>query len=172
MPTSLISIVSAMALVGILALLAAPSFNAVTLDRNRAAVQELQYLVSLARERSASTGLFHGVRWDRDRASLEVIRADFTQSPPVVVETIHDPVTKQPARFTLPGGMALSPDAPFTFSTIGATDTLYFDAWGTPVNRQTGNHLQLTTGRMIVRAENWQGLVEIYPVSGRVVTSG
>lgn len=173
MPTTLISIVSSMALIGMLALLAVPSIESTTLDRYNATPKELEYLISLARDRSASTGFVHGVRWDRDSRTFDVVRADYAQTPPVIIETIPDPVSKQLARYVVPGEITVSPDAPFIFTFMGTVPltTLYFDAWGTPVNRVMGTNLQLQTGLITFRAGTWQGAVQVQPVTGRIVVN-
>lgn len=171
MPTSLISLVGAMVIVGIMALMAAPSLSSVDRDRHAAVLRQFEYLVTLARERSASTDIVHGVRWDRGSRTFDVIQADFAQSPPVVLGTAFDPVTKQPAQVVLPDHLRLSPDSPFTFATLGAVGTLYFDRHGTPVNRLTGNNLQLQSGQLRIEVEDWQGTITVQPVSGRVTVN-
>lgn len=171
MPTSLLSLLFALTVAGIIAATAAPGLSVVERERNAALLRQFEYLITLARELSASTDVVHGVRWDAAQRSFEVISADFTRSPPQVTGTPYDPVTRQPARLELPKHLQLAPDNPFVFTSLGAVGTLFFDSRGTPVNRVSGNHLQLLTGQLILQADNWRGELVVQPLSGRVTVN-
>jgi hypothetical protein len=171
MPTSLISIVAGMVLVGIMALMAVPSMNAGNVIRLDQTTNRLIWLIHLAQRLSHNTGTEHGVRWDSGAAVFEVVRADFSQSPPVIVETVLDPVSRQPARMTLDRGVSLSGNLPFTFNVMGASNVIYFDDWGTPVNRLTGSNLQLASTQLGFSHGNMTRTVSIQPVTGQVVVN-
>jgi|GEM_PF-2367542 len=172
MPTSLISIVAAMALVAIMAVMAEPSLSATERTRHDAIVTHVEYLIELARDRSTTTDIAHGVRWDLSTRTFSVVEADLSVFPVVILRTTTDPTTKQPAQLVIPTGMTMSPDDPFRFSTIGSQTTVFFDNWGTPVNVSTGgNFQQLLDADLNFTADGWTGWLNLRAVSGRVTTS-
>jgi hypothetical protein len=172
MPTSLISIVAAMVLVGLMALMAEPSLSATERTRHTSMLRQIEYLTELARLQSATTDTVHGVRWDESTRTFDVIQADVSSFPAAILGTAVDPASKQPARLVLPEDTVLLPDRPFEFEALAAQDTLFFDGWGTPFNvNASAQHVQLANAQLDITAETWSGWVLIRPLTGRVSSS-
>lgn len=168
MPTTLISIVAGIALLAILATMAVPSSNAVQGDRVEETARQLKNLLQLAQSRSMSTDVTHGVRYDPGTTAFELITANVKATPVVVLGLANDPITKQPARVTIPTGVSAPSGKPFFFSVMGGAFEVYYDAWGTPVNRAT-SIVQLTTTSIRFDYGVHQSTVVLAPVTGRAV---
>lgn len=167
MPTTLISIVAGIALLGILAAMAVPSSNAVQGKRVEETARQLKSLLQLAQSRSVATGITHGVRYDPDVPVFELINANLTATPVVVLGLVNDPISKQPARVTIPIGVSAPTGKPFLFNVMGSAFEVYFDRWGTPINRGL-SIVQLTTTSIRFDYEVHQNNVVLSPVTGRV----
>ena len=168
MPTTLISIVAGIALLAILATMAVPSSNAVQGDRVEETARQLKSLLQLAQSKSVTTGITHGVRYDPAISAFELISANVTATPVVVIGTVNDPISKQPARVTIPIGVSGPTGKPFFFSVMGSAFEVYFDRWGTPINRAM-SVVQLTTTSIRFDYGVHQNNVVLAPLTGRVV---
>lgn len=168
MPTTLISIVAGIALLGILASMAVPSSNAVQGERVEETARQLKSLLQLAQSRSIATGISHGVRYDPDIPVFELISANLTATPVVVLGLVNDPISKQPAQVTIPTGVSAPTGKPFFFNVIGSAFEVYFDRWGTPIHRGA-SIVQLTTTSVPFNYGVHQNSVALSPVTGRVV---
>lgn len=168
MPTTLISIVAGIALLGILASMAVPSSNAVQGERVEETARQLKSLLQLAQARSVATGITHGVRYDPGVPVFELISANLTATPIVVLGLVNDPISKQPARATIPTGVVAPTGMPFFFNVMGSAFEVYFDRWGTPINR-AASIVQLTTTSIPLDYGVHQNNVGLSPLTGRVV---
>jgi len=168
MPTTLISIVAGIALLAILATMAVPSSNAVQGDRVKETARQLKSLLQLAQSRSMTTGVTHGVRYDADTTAFEMITANVTATPVVVLGLANNPISKQPARVTIPIGVSAPSGKPFVFSVVGGAFEVYFDRWGTPIHRGM-SIIQLTNTSIRFDYGVHQNTVVLTPLTGRVV---
>jgi len=167
MPTTLISIVAGIALLGLLAVMAAPSGNAVQSMWLEESARQAKSLLQLAQARSAETGITHGVRFDPGVPAFELISVDLSTTPVTVLGVVSDPVSKQPAGVNLPAGVSVAAGKPFFFSQIGGANEVYFDSWGTPVNRAT-SIVQLTNAAIRFEYGVQSATVVVAPLTGRV----
>lgn len=168
MPTTLISIVTAIALLGILAAMAVPSSNAVESQRVEETARQLKSLLQLAQTRTVATGVSHGVRYDPNIRAFELISSDLSATPVVVLGLVNDPISKQPARVTIPDGISAPAGKPFLFEVMGGAFEVYFDRWGTPVNRAL-SIVQLTSTSIRFDYGVHSTTVALTPLTGRVV---
>lgn len=170
MPTTLISIVAGIALLGLLATMAVPSSNAVQSRRVEETARQLKSLLQLAQSRSIATGVVHGVRYDLAATTFELVSADLSATPVVVLGLVNDPISKQPARVQIPLGITPPTGKPFLFSVLGSAFEVYFDRWGTPVHRNA-SIVQLTTTAVRFDQEMQSATVTLTPLTGRVVVN-
>ncbi|MCP5178835.1 MAG: hypothetical protein H6993_17960 [Pseudomonadales bacterium] len=171
MPTSLISIMAGVFVAGLIAALAVPSSQGVMNQRLEETTWRLADLLTLAKRRSMETGDTYGLRWTAGTATFDVIRADVTTLPATVLGTEVDPVSKQPARLVLDNGVAFIGGMPFTFTGLGAQETVYFDNWATPFNRFNAGRAQLAGAQLTLSYNGATRSVTLRPVSGAVVVN-
>jgi len=168
MPTTLISIVAGILLLGVLASMAVPSTDAVQSQRVEETARQLKSLLQLAQSRSVATGITHGVRYDPAITTFELISGNLTATPAVVLGLVNDPISKQPARVVIPAGVSSPTGTPFFFTVIGGAFEVYFDRWGTPINRGL-SIVQLTTTSVRFDYAVHSTTVVLAPLTGRVV---
>ncbi len=168
MPTTLISIVAGIVLLGILATMAVPSANAVQSRRVDETARQLKSLLQLAQDRSIATGVTHGVRYDLGTTTFELLTGDLTGVPALVLGLVNDPVSKQPARVAIPSGVSGPTGKPFNFNVIGGAFEVWFDSWGTPINKGA-SIVQLSTTSVRFEQGVHSSLVVLAPLTGRVV---
>ena len=170
MPTTLISLVAGMALMGLIAMMAVPSSTALQSSRLEETARQLKSLIRLAQVKSTETGTVHGVVFDPEATVFELVTADLARQPPEILGTVPDPVTGQPARVTLPEGVSPPGAKPFQYAVIGGMNEVFFDLWGTPVNRGA-SRVQLTASSLRFTAGSRQINVVLSPLTGRMTVN-
>ncbi len=177
---SLIEMTVVIALVGMAALLALPTFSAARAPRLELAALRLADALRAARSETLRSGQSHGLRIDPQFRSdggreVTVYRVTTTASPFGRGATLRDPHTGQPLAFDLsgaPGARALTLDtarAPFRCRGLSAGWDLHFLPTGAAVCWQDGSPHLLSEATLVLRDGAVQRTVTVLPVSGRVV---
>ena len=169
MSTSLSSVVLAIAFLGLLAGVVAPTVTSSDTARLESAAFELAALMRMARAESIRLGEPHGVVFNETEQSFKVSQVDATTEPFVPVATTYHVVRKQPLSFSV-GWAQITPSADvFDYGVYGRTNYLMFDAWGTPVLNVGGVRRRLETSAISINLGNQSQAVQIEAHTGRVV---
>ena len=168
MPSSLISVVVGIVLLGLFAGITAPSAAPVHAQRLDYEARAVKDLISLAYGQAVATGTPYAIWYDANARQFTVAEANLTVEPPTPAGVFYHPISRQPATHTLADGVALSPStSPFFFGGGGQHAYLVFDNWGYPFGVNGGVRFALSQADLALSDGGVQRNVVVEPVSAR-----
>jgi type II secretion system protein H len=139
-------------ILGIVALVAIPSFHSAERQKLDLAAEEFAEAIRFARSEAMRVGQPRGFRLSTSQKRIQVFRPDTSAVPWTLLYDVYHPVSKklidvELGKHPLAAADSLSRDATFR-GNCTTSDNLYFDSRGTPwcVNPRTSllEHLDLT----------------------------
>lgn len=159
-----------------LAAAATPKLSSSDFEKVETAAIRVAEAVRFARRESMRTGQAWGITVDRNSQTVQVRRFDTSVDPASPLETFYHPVRRQPVDFDFDtlaptrGVRVLNSGDPFHFRGFGTSQTLLFDARGTPVwtNNAGAATYALRSGRIRLGQGGVERTVAVAPYVGRV----
>ena len=170
---SLIEITIYVAIIGIIAAVAVPTFSPSEKYHREAIAQQFADAIRYARMESIRTGYPHGFRFLVNQERIRVFTADTNTNPATLVFDVYHPIDKQLYDYTLPpDAWNASNPVKHIHSYRGTCDTtaiVYFDANGTAWCNDPSNvlldyfdlEINVGAGQTIVHLDGSTGRVTI-----------
>ena len=173
---TLVELLVVVALLGIVAAAAIPSFVPLQEETVDLAAAEVADALRFARSEALRTGAVHGIRVNRTTAQVTVYRPTLfpATDPPTIAAVLYHPVDKRSYDFNLTRGdmtagvTVTNPTAPFNFTGLGVRGDLLFDATGTPFYLTGAAVYRLAGGEILLAKGAASRTVSLQPLTGRV----
>ncbi len=173
---TLVEVLVAVLLVGIIALAATPRLSAGNPQKLELAAAEVAAAIRFARSEAIRTGEVHSIFVDQVNDQVTVEKTDLTTQPATRSSVLYHPVTRQPYQMNLSSNVVtrdvvisnVSP--PFLFAGVGNQQRAMFSSEGVPIFVDTtlGITHQLSDGNVGLRFEGIDRTVMLSPIVGRV----
>lgn len=168
---SLIEIIIYVAIVGLLAAIALPTYTSGEKYQREAIAQQFADAIRYARMETMRTGQPHGFRYLTNQERIRVFSADTSTNPYTMVFDVYHPIDKQLYDYTLPEEAWTNSNPVRHVSAYrGTCDTsaiVYFDANGAPWCNNPNNVL-LDSFELEINVWSGQAVVRLEGVTGRV----
>jgi len=170
---TLIEVLMAIFILGILAAAAVPIFASNDEQKLTIATTELKNALRYARSQSIKNSSPYGVRIQTNTKQLQVFRLDTTTVPPTEILDVYQPVDKKLYARNL-DAISFTRGSSYSANFLYQGDatvywTLAFDSHGEPIS--PGSLLPLTSGSVTVSFNGHTRTVTIMPVIGRIKVS-
>jgi prepilin-type N-terminal cleavage/methylation domain-containing protein len=167
---TLIEVLVAVAILGIVAVAAIPDFSAMDDQRLERAAIEVADAVRFARSEALRTATPHGVHGEVALQRVRVFRLVDSGGTPTPDYTVRNPVDKKVYHLQMDApALGVAVDAvDFSYAGVGPQEYLGFDTTGYPVLDVAGVQRRLTGGTIILSRGVHQRTVRVAAVTGRV----
>lgn len=173
---SLTEILIVVAILGITAVVVVPSFNSGDEKQLDVAANEVAQALRFARSEAIRTGSIHGIQISQNTQRVVVYKADMTSDPVSMASILIHPIDKKPFDFDFDnqsitlGSKIINTLDPFSYTGLGRSKNLLFDASGTPIWVVVSSNTTylMTEGKVELEYAGQQQIVSVAPVTGRI----